>query len=49
MKRYESASELGLIRQVTIYEKLRDAIVWFLGRRMSVSRNLCLLNVLYKL
>lgn len=44
MKRYESASGLGLIRQAAIHEEPPDAIVWSSGRLMFVPRKACLLN-----
>ena len=45
MKRYESASGLGLIRQAALYEEPYDAIVWLSGRPMFVPRKACLLNI----
>lgn len=45
MKRYESASGLGLIRQAAIYEEPPDAIVWLSCRPMFVPRKACLLNI----
>lgn len=45
----KSASALGLIRQVAIYEKLPDAIVWFFCRLRFVPRIAFLRNIVHRL